>query len=618
MRAAALPGRTTLSFGATTPGTGTGAVTLALDATGPLPVVELGATWTLPDVGPVTLQALRLSAAGVSVDARLGPVPVQAGPVSLRPVLEVHAGTQDPADRLLAVGLALDDDAARSVQVRWGLDARPPVLAAVTHGTGGSPDAVSTDDAPAWLLSVAVGLAGGILVDALDDLLDARATRILRGVVLAEDATAATPAVDASFALDLLDPTRLLARLERLAWNAATDTEPLSLLIDDLVRISLTAGGAGDDRVLGLGLTLDDDERFTLAEGSVTVELEVDASWLEPAVAAGLSIDLVHAVRTPGTAGAPATYAFSLEPGVSVAGLGLRFTNVAGPLLELGPVSLDAIAFRVYAEARATGVGGGAQLELAGLAFAPTGGSGTNAVAESILSDAAESSPSARPAFSPALAIQRHPGEDDARVTVRVNQPPGPWWVVVQRQLGPLYLEQVGFDAAEVDGRVSHVTLLFDGRVEIFGLTAAVDQLSLTWLGRRPLRRTALGGRPPGPGRLRRPVRDLPGRRDAQDHRRRRRVLRRDAAGQVRHLRALGLRRLHRRRRQPVVLRLRRGQRTHRRPARVLRHRARRRARDQPPAGDPRRPEPVRLLPLHRRRWTPTPRSPTRCRRCAT
>ncbi|MGZ8377906.1 MAG: DUF6603 domain-containing protein, partial [Gemmatirosa sp.] len=65
----------------------------------------------------------------------------------------------------------------------------------------------------------------------------------------------------------------------------------------------------------------------------------------------------------------------------------------------------------------------------------------------------------------------------------RAGKPPGPWWVVVQRQLGPLYVEQVGLDTAETNGRVSRVALLFDGRVSLFGLTAAVDQLSLTWLG---------------------------------------------------------------------------------------------------------------------------------------
>src|SRR5262249_11731303 len=78
--------------------------------------------------------------------------------------------------------------------------------------------------------------------------------------------------------------------------------------------------------------------------------------------------------------------------------------------------------------------------------------------------------------------VQKHPGTDLV-VSLRAGPPPGPWWVVVQRQLGPLYLERVGFDTVETAGTVSRISLMFDGRVSIFGLTASVDRLSLSWLG---------------------------------------------------------------------------------------------------------------------------------------
>lgn len=479
VRATPGTGFTTVGFG--TQGTdGSEPVTLTLDTTGTLPAVVLTADWEIPEVGHVVLEALELSPAGVAVAARLGPFPVAAGPVSLRPMVEVRAGTRDPGDRMVGIGLALEDSGQRSVQLRWSLDASPPVLGAVTQAAApGGADDVDEDLAPAWLLSLAVGLAGGILVDGLDDLLGARAARMLRGVVLTESAAATDLAVDPTFALDLLDPEALLHRIERLLWNTATDTTPLSLELGP-VEIALAHTGSANDKQLGISLTLSGDGRFTLADGDVKVELDVDASWLDPAVTPGLTVYVVRGMRTPGS---PDTYAFAFEPGVTVAGVGLRFTNAAGPLLNLGAVSLDGIAVRVYAEAVGAGVGGGAQLELTGLSFAPNGGSGTNPVASSILSDAGESSPSSRPAFSPAVAIQKHPGDDDVSFTVRAGRPPGPWWLVVQRQLGPLYLEQVGFNATEVDGTVSSISLLFDGRVEIFGLTAAVDQLSLTWLG---------------------------------------------------------------------------------------------------------------------------------------
>ena len=201
----------------------------------------------------------------------------------------------------------------------------------------------------------------------------------------------------------------------------------------------------------------------------------------------------VHATRT---AGVPA---FTFEPAVTVAGLGMRFSNPAGPLLDLGGVlSLDGIAFHVYAEAGPTGHGGGAQLELAGFSFAPSAGAGGNMVANNIVNEAGEqASPASRPSFSPAFAVQRRPTDTSTSVTVRAGKPPGPWWLMVQRQLGPLYLERVGFDSREVDGRVSRVSLLFDGRVAIFGLTAAVDQLSLSCtVGGNVLRRRLLVGGP--------------------------------------------------------------------------------------------------------------------------
>jgi hypothetical protein len=146
-------------------------------------------------------------------------------------------------------------------------------------------------------------------------------------------------------------------------------------------------------------------------------------------------------------------------------------------------VSLAAIAVHTYAEVSSDGVGGGVRLVLDGLAFAPAGGGGGNTVANGLMADAgAQAGDAARPVLSPSLAIQQHPGAP-LSVTLRAGDPPGPWWVVLQRQLGPLYLDRVGFDTAETGGTVSRITLLFDGSVSIVGLTAAVDQLSLSWLG---------------------------------------------------------------------------------------------------------------------------------------
>ncbi len=471
-------GTYTLAFGADV---GSPAFTLTLDTTGGTPAFALSANYHVPGFGVIGLDMLQLSAAGIVVEARVGPAVLDLGSCTLRPLVVVRAGSAAGSDRLLSVGLAFDDDAATSVELRWGFDAQPPALVGVTRDTTGTH--LDPTAGPTGLLSVAVSLVAGVVVDALGPtIVTPRLIRMLGGVLFADGA--ATADVDPSFAADLLDPERLLARAERLLWNAATDTQPLSLTIDGTVTLALAAEDLGGGaQALGVNVSLAPHKTFTLAEGSTTVVLEVDASWLVPDTAAGLSVYAVRGVRQAGGGGQPDTYTFTFEPGVTVAGLGVRFTDPSGPLLNLGPVTLDGIAVHVYAEASAAGLGGGVQVELAGLAFAPQAGGGTNAVANSIMSGAGSSSPSARPAFSPAIALQKHPTDTDIGVSLTAGKPPGPWWIVVQRQLGPLYLEQFGFDTASTNGTVSRVTLLFDGRVEIFGLTAAVQELSLSWLG---------------------------------------------------------------------------------------------------------------------------------------
>jgi large repetitive protein len=454
------PDRTTFMFGA-------GGVQLILDASGPVPAVELQADLVLDGVGRLGLDRLRLSADGIEVAVTLGPVPLDVEAFTLRPLLTIRAGSAVGSGRLFGLGLALDDAAAQAVEVRWALDAAPPALVAVTRSATGETLGTPAEAAQS-LLAIGLSLAGGVAVDALRGVLTANAIGCLQGVVFTD--TAGSTAIDPALALDLLDPQALFGRLQRLAWNAAQ--LPLSLTLDGLATIALAATGT-TTKQLGLSLSLAPGRRLVLADGDTKVELEVDASWVDPAVPPGLSIFLLS--------GSSPT-SLDLVPAVSVAGLGLRFTNTSGPLLSLGPVSLDAIAVHVYGEATTAGVGGGANLELAGLAFAPGGGTGGNAVAADIMNDAGQSSPASRPVLAPSLAVQRHPALDPS-VSLRGGPPPGPWWVVVQRQLGPLYLERVGLDSVEDAGTVSRVSLLFDGRVSIFGLSAAVDRLSINWTG---------------------------------------------------------------------------------------------------------------------------------------
>ena len=456
----------TLGFGHATPER---PVSVVLDASGGVPAVELRANVEIGGVGRLRLDRLRLSTAGVDIAVRLGPIVLDVGSFALRPLLVLRVGSASGSDPRVGLGLALDDAAARSVEVRWALNDTVPVLTAVHRGPSGEREGTETEAAQ-WLLTLGLSLAGGVLVDHLRGIITGSMTRTLAGVVFLPGGTR----IDPGLALDLFEPDaaqRLVRRLKRLLWNAAG--ESLSVTLDRTVAIGLVrhTPGGGLSTSVGLNVTLADDGRFTLADGDVRVELEVDASWVNPTLPPGLSIYVLAGRDSDNLV---------IEPSVSVVGLGVRFTKPTGPLLSLDGLSLDGIAVHLYGEANRTGVGGGINLELAGFAVSPGGAGGDNTVANGIMNDAGQTGPSSRPTFSPALAIQQHPGRD-LSVSVRAGRPPGPWWLVIQRQLGPLYLERVGLDTAETDGTVSRIVLLFDGQVALFGLNAAVDQLSIGW-----------------------------------------------------------------------------------------------------------------------------------------
>ena len=435
------------------------------------PFVDLGGAFDLKGgnpnpIGRVVIEHLRLTPTGVQIDVQVGPVQIELGSMVLRPMAIVRAGIADGTfTRLISLGVALDDDGARSVEIRWAVDGTAPVPYAITRsGSGESPDGtlslIALD-----LVAVAVSVASGIVADGLADVLSPDAVARLQGVVF----TGGVAQIDPTFVTDLLDPGQLLERLKVLAWNCASDPNPLSITIDQTVTIALASNGGQ----LGLSVTLAPGKTLAFPTSGINVVLEVDAAWVDPAVAPGLTIYVLRGA-TPTT--------LVPEFGFSIAGLGVRFTKTSGPLLELGAIALDGLAVHVYGEASAVGVGGGARIQLSGLAVAPGGGGGGNGMANSLVNDAGSAGANNRPTFSPSLAIQKHPGHDVA-VGLSVGDPPGPWWIVVQRQLGPIYVERIGFDSVEANGKVTRISLLFSGSVSLFGLTAAVDQLSLSWNG---------------------------------------------------------------------------------------------------------------------------------------
>src|SRR5262249_61352105 len=52
----------------------------------------------------------------------------------------------------------------------------------------------------------------------------------------------------------------------------------------------------------------------------------------------------------------------------------------------------------------------------------------------------------------------------------------------LQKGFGPISIEQVGLGVSVEQDHLKNVSLLLDGRVSLFGLTAAVDDLQLTFV----------------------------------------------------------------------------------------------------------------------------------------
>ncbi len=403
---------------------------------------------------------LKISAAGLDeLSATVGPADIDAGGVSLKPFVSIAAGLAPAGGRRVAVGMAADD--THRFAVRWLLDtaqfdfvASDGVIATATDTTDPAQVALRVVEVVADLVA-AVAMAQAAVQTLLDTAVGASTVRkLLRGVLLADVANP-TALIDGLF-----DPALILERIHRLITNigGASITIPI-----DAFKLEFLA--AYDHVGLQFGVT----SRFPLITGDVSLWLENDDSWIDP--------------NPPGTGGLfvgfiPDTGPLAFKPNLVVNGLGLRLGKSSGPLLDAG-ISIESIALHVFAAIDSSGPpSGGVQLQFANLAVSAGGAGGNNGIAQGVMRDTGPTPP--KPAFSPALAIQKH-GTGAVAVSLRAGDPPGPWWIAIQKGFGPLYLEQIGFDARMPAGRIERISLLMDGSVSMFGLTCAVDDLQITY-----------------------------------------------------------------------------------------------------------------------------------------
>lgn len=429
----------------------------------------------IPVVGPVRGHAVVSDAGVQSVTVVVGPTELDFGAVTVTPLAR-FAWT--PATTAVELGLAAGAESRAIARLAHGPGAPwaftlvaetgaldPATGSAATASVSADPAAVAGALARTLLgLAADVVLALEPVSEFLDTTLPVGGITIrdvLDGVVLDGDG------LDLTIIDDLDQPGRLLTRLGELANG----------LVPALPPVPVGAGmgiGVFTDGDL-IGFRLDVAAETPLTDGDdVVVSLVADAAWLGPEPA-GVRVGIL---RLAGGSAEPAL-------GVEVRGIGIRISNAGGPLLDAG-LRIDAVRLLTYAHIADGGggleLGGGVSVALEGLGL-PLGGAGNgaNPIAEGVMPSGGTDDDAPRPAFSPTLDVFRRPTDAGIQVAARAGTTRGPWWLTVQREFGPIYLEQVGLDVTTADGSITSISVLIDGAVSLFGFAAAVDDLSLTY-----------------------------------------------------------------------------------------------------------------------------------------
>ncbi len=424
----------------------------------PLQFTVAGTITGVPGINSTAI-GITLDTSGLkSASVQAGPASIDAGGVTLRPFVSAVVGESPAGGRRIQVGLGLDNAGTKSVAARWNLDGHSFGLVSVN----GAVESTDLEHVALGLLESVLDLvaAFAIKTTALQHLLNnhvgaTTVREVLRGVVLQDVASPAQ--LDAN----LFDAAHLLGRVQRLAVNLA-GANP-SINIGGGLTIGLNKSGSIIQLVLGVS------GRIPLTTGDVEVSVEADSRWIQGQPPAGIAVGVLDS----------ATMTF--KPSLAANGIGIRIGKNSGPLLNIG-VSLGSVAVHLYGEVSSTGtLSGGVQLQLSDLAVAPSNAQGGNSVAKGIMADGGNGQNQLRPAFSPALAVQKH-GGGPVLVSLRAGDGDGPWWLVIQKGFGPIYIEQVGFGVTVQQNQIQKISLLLDGRVSLFGLTAAVDDLQITFV----------------------------------------------------------------------------------------------------------------------------------------
>lgn len=451
----------------------------------PLTVSIAGSVTGIPIIGGAAA-SFAANASGVTAfDFGVGPATFDLGGPKLRPLLRV--GRAEGQGWEAAIGLALDDIAPttaghKELFARWR-EADGLAMVARTRGASTNTDATDAPTVALFAADSIVELLGNYIIEItevsalLDKTVNGQSVRIILQGSILSDAD--------SHKLRTAPISSLPGSLFVLARKLASALPPLPL-----GPLSLSLAETRPN-VYGVRLdVIDHDKGLELNQGGdIAISLVTDASWIEPPVPPppqpGIVVDIVSISSDP-------TPVFAPSPGIAANGVGVRIAKRSGPLLDAG-LRLDSVAVHLFGSLQpGTGsvdVSGGVHLALEGLGVPLGAGGGDNSVAKGVMADAGGSGGPPTPKFSPAIAVQAHHGVNGVAVSLRAGPGDGPWYLPIQRAFGPLYLEQVGLGTgylATTPRQLDFIAVSLDGSVSLFGITATVDKLRLTYHVNRP------------------------------------------------------------------------------------------------------------------------------------
>lgn len=225
-----------------------------------------------------------------------------------------------------------------------------------------------------------------------------------------------------------------------------------------------------------IGLSLKGLQAFDIGSYSLTALFGAPSAWATSSPGADKGFDLYLFTDSNGS------FTFTPELHCAGVGLGLAGANDA-PLVNLSQFRMGGLNGYFFFDAAFAGglnftsLGGGLELAQVGIPLGLATGAGGNPVASSLLQSGGSTPGDSHP-VNPGVDVSAwywSGPAGDASFHIQIGGQTGVFWIGIHSGFGPIYIDQIGLnvESAQVD-------LLIDGGVNIDGLAADVDDLTVS------------------------------------------------------------------------------------------------------------------------------------------